>query len=101
MGFDPSMFLLQYRIKLVTQKLRIEIMSISYHPLCLADVSIHVVAVRQGLAAAGLLTVLHPPPRRRSPHRHPPREPPTPREPPPPREPSTPCEPPALRRAAP
>jgi hypothetical protein len=49
--FDPSTFLLQYRInKLVTQKLRIEIMSISYHPLRLADVSIHTVAVHRGLA---------------------------------------------------
>jgi hypothetical protein len=75
-------------------------MSISDHPLCLTDVSIHAVAMRRGLTAASLPTILHPPPRR-SPHRHPPREPPTPREPPPPCEPSTPYEPPALRHAAP
>jgi hypothetical protein len=44
------MFLLQHRIKLVTQKLRIEIMSLSYHPLRLVDVSVHAVAVHRGLA---------------------------------------------------
>jgi hypothetical protein len=44
MGFDPSTFLLQRIIKLVTQKLRIEIMSLSYHPLRLVDVSIHAIA---------------------------------------------------------
>jgi hypothetical protein len=32
------------------QKLRIEIMSLSYHPPCLADVSISAVAVHRGLA---------------------------------------------------
>jgi signal transduction histidine kinase len=32
------------------QKLRIKIMSLSYHPLCLADVSIDTIAVHQGLA---------------------------------------------------
>jgi hypothetical protein len=35
--------------KLVTQKLRIEIMSFSYHPLCLADVSVRAVAVHRFL----------------------------------------------------
>jgi hypothetical protein len=49
MVFDPSTFLLQQRIKLVTQKLRIQIMSLSYHPLHLADVSIRAVAVNWGL----------------------------------------------------
>jgi hypothetical protein len=32
------------------QKLRIEIMSLSYHPLGLADVSVNTIAVHQGLA---------------------------------------------------
>jgi hypothetical protein len=50
MGFDPSMFLLQHRIKLVTPKLRIKIMSLSYYPLRLADVSICAIAVHRGLA---------------------------------------------------
>jgi hypothetical protein len=40
--------------KLVTQKLRIEIMSLSYHLLRLVDVSIHVVAVHRVLACSVL-----------------------------------------------
>jgi hypothetical protein len=32
------------------QKLRIELMSISYHPLHLVDVSVRVIAVHRGLA---------------------------------------------------
>jgi hypothetical protein len=46
MVFDPVCFLYNTELnKLVTQKLRIEIMSLSYHPLRLADVSIHAVVV--------------------------------------------------------
>jgi hypothetical protein len=45
MGLEPSTFPLQHRIKLVMQKLRIQIMSLSYNTLRLVDVSIHVVAV--------------------------------------------------------
>jgi hypothetical protein len=36
--------------KLVKQKLRIEIMSLSYHPLCLADMSVHAIVVHRLLA---------------------------------------------------
>jgi hypothetical protein len=51
MVFDPVCFLYNTELnKLVTQKLRIEIMSLSYHPLRLADVSVHAVAVHRGLA---------------------------------------------------
>jgi hypothetical protein len=50
MWLDPSTFPPQHRIKLVTQKLRTEIMSLSYHPLHLADVSVRTVAVNRGLA---------------------------------------------------
>jgi hypothetical protein len=50
MGFHPSTFLLQHIIKLVTQKLRIEMMSLSYHPLRLANVYVYAVAVHRGLA---------------------------------------------------
>jgi hypothetical protein len=49
-GFNPNMFLLQHKIKLVTKKLRIEIMSLSYHSRRLADVSICTVAMHRGLA---------------------------------------------------
>jgi hypothetical protein len=35
---------------LVTQKLKIEIMSLSYHPLRLADVFIHTIVVHRRLA---------------------------------------------------
>jgi hypothetical protein len=40
------------------QKLRIEIMSLSYHPLRLADVSIRTVTVHQGLALPVILVLL-------------------------------------------
>jgi hypothetical protein len=46
MGIDPVRFFYNTKLnKIVTQKLRIEIMSRSYHPLHLADVSIYAVAV--------------------------------------------------------
>jgi hypothetical protein len=49
-GDQPSTCLLQHRIKLVMQTLRIEIMSLSYHPLRLADVSVYAIAVYRLLA---------------------------------------------------
>jgi hypothetical protein len=58
MGFDPCTFLLEHRIKLVTQKLRIEIVSLSYHPLRLANVSICIIAVHRGLALPVLPVLL-------------------------------------------
>jgi hypothetical protein len=36
--------------KFLTQKLRIEIMSLFYHPLHLTDVSLHAIVVHRGLA---------------------------------------------------
>jgi hypothetical protein len=51
MGLDPVHFLYNTELnKLVTQKLRIEIMSLPYHPLHLADLSNHAIVVHRGLA---------------------------------------------------
>jgi hypothetical protein len=58
MRIDPSTFLLQHRIKLVTQKLRIKFLSLSYHPQRLVDMSVHTIAVHQGLALLVLLVLL-------------------------------------------
>jgi hypothetical protein len=51
MGLDPVHFLYNTELnKLVTQKFRIEIMSLPYHPLHLADLSNHAIVVHRGLA---------------------------------------------------
>jgi hypothetical protein len=59
MGIDLVCFFCNTKLNmLVTQKLRIEIMSLSYHPLHLVDVSIRVVAVHRGLALLVLPVLL-------------------------------------------
>jgi hypothetical protein len=40
------------------QKLRIEIMSLSYHHMCLANVPVYTIAVHRGLALPILLVLL-------------------------------------------
>jgi hypothetical protein len=50
-GVGPIRFLCNTELnKLVTQKLRTEIMSLSYHHLRLADVSVCAIAMHRGLA---------------------------------------------------